>query len=209
VSVPLTRLEKIIDRSGVAGRIEAMLPAGARSRQLSARTLFLGMQLSQDAGQPGFLTEIHAALTSLPRADQERLGVVRHREHGPHRLTYRQVEHTFRLITTALSKQAPDGAPSPELQRVCDALTEASIPDWARHASSSLAVDWTDVETWARPPRHGTTACADPEASWGHRTSNLPGPRGEMFFGYYLVRHEAPFNRMGVKDPCRRAAAAA
>ena len=30
-----------------------------------------------------------------------------------------------------------------------------------------------------------------------------------MFFGYYLVRHEAPFNRMGVKDPCRQAVAAA
>jgi hypothetical protein len=186
VSVPLARLEKIIDRSGIAGRIEAMLPAGARRRQLSVRTLFLGMQLTQDAGQPGFLTEIHAALISLPPADQERLGVVRPREHGPHRLTYRQVEHTFGLITTALSKQAPDGAPSPELQLVCDALTEASIPDWARTASTSLAVDWTDVETWSRPPRHGTTSCADPEAHWGHRTTNLPGPKGEMFYGYYL-----------------------
>ncbi len=42
------------------------------------------------------------------------------------------------------------------------------------------------METWSRPPRHGTTGCADPEAAWGHRNSNLPGPRGEMFFGYYL-----------------------
>ena len=42
------------------------------------------------------------------------------------------------------------------------------------------------MESFARPPRHGTQDCADPEASWGHRTSNLPGPRGEMFFGYYL-----------------------
>ena len=42
------------------------------------------------------------------------------------------------------------------------------------------------METWSRPPRHGTTGCADPEASWGHRNSNLPGPKGEMFFGYYL-----------------------
>jgi hypothetical protein len=25
-----------------------------------------------------------------------------------------------------------------------------------------------------------------PAASWGHRNSNLPGPKGEMFFGYYL-----------------------
>src|SRR6202035_3262387 len=28
--------------------------------------------------------------------------------------------------------------------------------------------------------------CADPEAAWGHRNSNLPGPKGEMFFGYFL-----------------------
>ena len=42
------------------------------------------------------------------------------------------------------------------------------------------------MESFSRPPRHGTTQCADPEASWGHRNSNLPGPKGEMFFGYYL-----------------------
>jgi hypothetical protein len=42
------------------------------------------------------------------------------------------------------------------------------------------------VETWSRPPPRGTTGCADPQAHRGHRTSNLPGPRGEMFFSYYL-----------------------
>ncbi len=41
------------------------------------------------------------------------------------------------------------------------------------------------MESFSRPPRRGTTGCADPEGSWGHRTSNLPGPKGEMFFGYY------------------------
>jgi hypothetical protein len=55
-----------------------------------------------------------------------------------------------------------------------------------KNASSALAADWTDVEAWSRPPRHGSTGCADPEASWGHRNSNLPGPKGEMFFGYFL-----------------------
>jgi len=35
-------------------------------------------------------------------------------------------------------------------------------------------------------PDPTATECADPEAAWGHRNSNLPGPRGEMFFGYYL-----------------------
>ena len=51
---------------------------------------------------------------------------------------------------------------------------------------SALAADWTDVESFSRPPPRGTRQCADPEASWGHRNSNLPGPKGEMFFGYYL-----------------------
>ena len=51
---------------------------------------------------------------------------------------------------------------------------------------TALAADWTDVESFSRPPRHGSSHCADPEASWGHRNSNLPGPKGEMFFGYYL-----------------------
>ena len=42
------------------------------------------------------------------------------------------------------------------------------------------------MESFSRPPRRGSNHCADPEASWGHRNSNLPGPKGEMFFGYYL-----------------------
>jgi hypothetical protein len=41
------------------------------------------------------------------------------------------------------------------------------------------------VESVSRPPHHGSRDSADPEASWGHRNSNLPGPKGEMFFGYY------------------------
>jgi hypothetical protein len=71
-------------------------------------------------------------------------------------------------------------------------------------ASSSYAVDWTDHETWSRPPRTkrsgpepaahdpetGTPAqdagCADPEASWGHRRGNNPGQKDEAFYGYYL-----------------------
>jgi len=36
-------------------------------------------------------------------------------------------------------------------QHVCDQLLEASIPGALKNASTSLAVDWTDVEAWARP----------------------------------------------------------
>jgi hypothetical protein len=186
VSIPLAALEVLLDNSGVAEPVENMLPDGARRRQLAVRTLFLGMLLALAAGRPAQLTRVHQALTSLPQADQARLGVVVRWKTGLHQLTYRQVEHTSRLIATALGKQQPDGAPSQPLQSACDHLLEASIPAVHKNASTSLAADWTDVETWSRPPRHGTTRCADPEAAWGHRNSNLPGPRGEMFFGYYL-----------------------
>ncbi len=46
---------------------------------------------------------------------------------------------------------------SPHLIRICNDLLEASIPAWVKDATTALAADWTDVETWSRPPRHGTT----------------------------------------------------
>jgi hypothetical protein len=186
VSIPLAVLENIIDTSLMAPRIEALLPAGVRHRQLKARTLLTGMMLTLAARRPAYLTEVHAALITLPEPDQARLGVTENWDTGPHQLTYRQVEHTFGLVTKVLGKDQPDGAPSEDLAGICDDLLEASIPAGYKDASAALAVDWTDVESFARPPRHGTTECADPEAHWGHRNSNLPGPKGEMFFGYYL-----------------------
>jgi hypothetical protein len=184
--VPLARLEAIIDASGAAPRIEQMLPAGERHRQLTARILLLGMLLALDDDRPAQLTRVRAALTALPEAGQIRLGVITDWETGPHQLTYRQTEHTSRLIAKALGKDSPDGAPSADRQAVCDQLLEASIPSRHAQQTRALAADWTDVETWSRPPRHGSTECADPEAAWGHRTTNLPGPKGEMFFGYFL-----------------------
>jgi hypothetical protein len=184
--IPLPALEEIIDRSGAAPRIEAMLPIGVRARQLLARTLLLGILLVLADHRPAHLTRVHQALTGLPEADQVRLGVLADWKGGPHLLTYRQTERTFGLVTGALAKDTPDGLPSDTLTGICDDLLEASIPQEFTDASRSLAVDWTDLETFSRPPPHRTTRCADPEASWGHRNSNLPGPKGELFFGYYL-----------------------
>ncbi len=104
---------------------------------------------------------------------------------GPHQLTYRQTERTFGLVTGALAKDVPDGLPSDTLTAICNDLLEASIPDEHKHASTALAVDWTDVETFSRPPSRGTSDCADPEASWGHRSGGGPGQDSELFFGYY------------------------
>jgi len=185
VSLPLAALEEIIDTSGVAPRIEALLPTGVRHRQLRVRTLLAGMMLAQADQRPAHLTRIRDALTSLPEPDQVRLGVTEDWKAGPHLLTYRQTERTFGLVTGALARDVPDGLPSQALARICDDLLEASIPGQFTDASTSLAVDWTDVETFSRPPPRGTRDCADPEASWGHRSGGGPGQDSELFFGYY------------------------
>jgi hypothetical protein len=144
------------------------------------------MCLIQADGRPAHLTRVHQALTRLPGHDQLRLGVIAQWKNGPHLLTYRQTERTFGLVTAALGKDQPDGLPSQALQAVCDSLLEASIPDQFTDASTSLAVDWTDLDSFSRPPPRGTGDCADPEASWGHRKNNLLRTQDELFYGYYL-----------------------
>src|SRR6266516_569921 len=199
--------EEVIDASGVAARIEVLLPVGVRPRQLRARTLLAGMCLAQADHRPAHLTRVHQALTALSDEDQRRLGVLADWKHGPHQLTYRQTERTFGLVADALGKDEPDGLPSPALQAICDDLLEASVPEELKDASRSLAVDWTDLESFSRPPPHGTSDCADPEASWGHRKNNLLRSEDELFFGYYfsagiMMREE---NGPAVPEFARRA----
>ena len=72
-------------------------------------------------------------------------------------------------------------SPRADLRRPAGGIHPRSVKD----ASTALAVDWTDVETFSRPPSRGTRDCADPEASWGHRSGGGPGQDSELFFGYY------------------------
>jgi len=207
VSIPLAALEEIIDTSGIAPRIELLLPIGVRRRQLRVRTLLAGMMLSQAGQRPAHLTRVRDALTALPEPDQVRLGVLQDWKTGPHQLTYRQTERTFGLAAKALGKDGSGGLPSQALQAACDDLLEASVPQTFTDASSSLAVDWTDLESFSRPPPRGTSDCADPEASWGHRKNNLLRSQDELFYGYYLsagvmVREE---NGPAVPEFARRA----
>ena len=111
--IALPVLESVLDASGIAPRAEALLPSGARARQLSVRTLFLGMMLALADGRPAHLTRVHQALTGLPEDEQRRLGVLADWKTGPHQLTYRQAEYTFSLVTAALGKDQPDGLPAP------------------------------------------------------------------------------------------------
>ena len=72
------------------------------------------------------------------------------------------------------------------MARFSAALLEASVPERAKVTSAALAVDWTDMESFACPPVPDVRPSADPEASWGHRRGHGPGQKDELFFGYYL-----------------------
>jgi len=205
--IPLAAFEEIIDASGVAPRIEAILPIGVRPRQLTVRTLLAGMCLAQADHRPAHLTRVHQALVSLPEYHQRRLGVIADWKHGPHLLTYRQTGRTFGLVTDAAGKDEPDGLPSDQLQGICDDLLEASVPEQFKDTSRSLAVDRTDLESFSRPPPARGGDCAGPEASWGHRKNNLLRSEDELFFGYYfsagiMMREE---NGPAIPELARRA----
>ena len=144
------------------------------------------MMLTQADHRPAHLTRVRDALIALPEPEQVRLGVIEDWKDGPHLLTYRQTERTFGLLAGALGDDHPGGLPSARLQRICDDLLEASIPEQFKDPSRSLAVDWTDLESFSRPPPARGGPCADTEASWGHRKNNLLRSENELFFGYYL-----------------------
>ncbi len=186
MSADLGRAEAVVDASGIAPRIEELLSLGVRPRQLCVRTLLLGMLVALCDGRPAHLTRVHTALCSLEEADRLRLGVVVDWHGRPHTLTYRQVERTFHLLVSALAKETPDGAATEALQGVLDALVEASVPGTMKDASRSLAVDWTDVESFSTRHKKPTGTYADKEAAWGHRKGGGPGEKDELFFGYYL-----------------------
>ena len=110
--IPLAASGEIIDASGTAARIEAMLPIGVRARQLLVRTLLLGMLLVLADHRPAHLTRVHQALTALSEDDQRRLGVVADWKNAPHQLTCRQTEYTFGLVADTLAGDEPGGLPS-------------------------------------------------------------------------------------------------
>jgi hypothetical protein len=52
VTIPLARIEDIIDGSGTVLRTEVLLPIGVRHRQLKVRTLLARMLLTQADRRP-------------------------------------------------------------------------------------------------------------------------------------------------------------
>jgi hypothetical protein len=58
------------------------------------------------------------------------------------------------VLVTVLEKREPDGEPSELLRHLTYTLLEATIGLRFKVSSSSLAVDWTDLESFSRPPMH-------------------------------------------------------
>lgn len=186
------------------------MPLGGRPRKLSSRTVLLGIMIALDSGRPAHLAAAERALSLLEVSDQLGVGAAVVTSDGEwQQATYRQIEDTFKVMCASID---PSPVPSfkglpatgradhlravragveadskkAALSRVTDALVEASVPDDYKSASASLAVDWTDHETWSRPRSKGDEQPAnDPDASWGHAKRNAPGAKDCVFFGYY------------------------
>ena len=201
--------EAALSDSGVAETLNALLPKGGRPRQLGPNTVLLGVMLALDAGRPAQLKAAWRALSKLSVPEQLALGFVAPGDHRWHRATYRQYEDAFTKIVKAIdpspvpsfkgvaangraswlkaarSKVDPT-AKQAVLHRVAQALVEASVPAEHKDSSRSLAIDWTDHETWSRPRANDDPEPAnDPDASWGHAKRNAPGAKDHLFFGYY------------------------
>jgi len=185
------------------------MPSGGRPGQLSPKAILLGMLCAIDRGRPAHLVAGWAALAELDVSDQLRLGVATSARGQLQRATYRQFSSTHQVMIRAIDPQpvpsfkgVPDAGRAQHLADaraqldadqagvrlagVLDALVEASVPDAYKFATSSLAIDWSDHETWSRPrPKDDPVPANDPDASWGHAKRNAPGAIDHLFFGYY------------------------
>jgi hypothetical protein len=203
----VVRCEALIDRSGVAPRIDARMPTGGRPRQLPVRTLLIGLLVNTRRGNPQMLTRVWQTLLDLDATDRSRLGIDLERDGTMHQVTYRQVEYLFTVVVRLmdatpvpsfrgvargeraahLAEHQPGADEAAEreevLNSVCDQLLESTIPDGMTHLTS-LAVDWTDADSWARKPPNDGRVPADPNARWARRRSQQPGTKDEFYFGY-------------------------
>jgi hypothetical protein len=189
--------------------LDVAIPSGGRPRQLCARTVLLGMMIALDSGRPAHLEAAHRALSSLELGDQLALGVAVVSDGEYHLSSYRQYEDTFSVMCKAIDpspvpsfKGVDEHARAAHLQgaragidvslrsaalrSAVDALVEASVPDPYKGSGTSLAIDWTDHETWSRPrAKDDPQPANDPDGSWGHAKRNAPGAKDCLFFGYY------------------------
>ena len=138
--------------------------------------------------RPAHLTRVHArADHACPRPTSGRLGVTRGLEdrpapaHLPADRAHLRPGHRTRWPRTH-----PTACPRSPCAAICDDLLEAIA---SPASTRTPARRWPSTgPTWKPspgPPPRGSSDCADPEASWGHRSGGGPGQDSELFFGYY------------------------
>jgi len=116
-----------VDRSGVAPLIEDLLrpTRRGRPRQLSVRTLFVGMKLAVDTSKSVCLTDVHWLLTDglVPSAQRD-LGVIDSRTGAV--ITLHQVRRLLSAIQVKLDPSPATGVSSSpdELQQRAASLQE-------------------------------------------------------------------------------------
>ena len=191
-----------MDASGVPEMLDEAMPRGGRPRQLGARTVLLGVMVALNEGRPAQLEAAWRALSNLAVPDQLSLGFATSKDGATHSATYRQVSDTFsvmchgvdptpvpsfrsvpeahRALHLAAARSGVDAvAKEAHLAQLCDVLIEASVPVAYQNASRSLAVDWSDLESFSRPPgARGPPTGQRPRRLVGPRQAQRPGGQG-------------------------------
>jgi len=199
-----------VDRSGVATEIEALLrpTRRGRSRQLSVRTLLVGLKLSVDTAKTACLTDVHELLTeSLNPSAQLDLNVIDRRTGAV--ISIHQVRRLLTAIqakldpsphTASILDAAQRGDRQRTLQDLLDKMLAATMPAGLDHPGG-YAVDGTGTWSWAKGKRRSDPTF-DPDAAWGVKTHK--SGRTEAYFGYELhaVVRVNPLGADGGATPC-------
>ncbi|MEJ7706728.1 MAG: hypothetical protein WKF82_05215 [Nocardioidaceae bacterium] len=174
-----------VDRSGVAPLIERLLRPNRRGRprQLSVRTLFVGMKLAVDTSKTACLTDVHALLIDgLSPSTQRDLGVI-----DPRTGAVISLHQVRRLLSAIQAKLDPSPATAaglvPEeleqraasLQEILDLMLAATMPTATAH-TGGYAVDGTGTWSWAKG-RKREDRSPTPTQPGASRPTNPAAPR--------------------------------
>ena len=183
----LARLESILDASGVAERIEALLPVGVRPRQLRPPDPPRRPPPRPGRRPPGPPDQgASTPWSSRSRGSAAPRGRRRLEDRRPRPDLPPGRAHLLARSSTRSGRSRPTARPAAVLQGCLDALSRRACPNTGRTATGSSPS--TGPTSRASPPagRRTNGAYRDPDASWGHRKGGGPGEKDELFFGYYL-----------------------